>query len=321
MAEQLGYAMAYLYFGARAEFGQGPQPGWTRLYHRDLVWLQCSKETCVSVTANERQNAYNVFLNYAPKGPGAVPAAGLETNALPQIVLGDFGYSGMDGDDLQKLPDNAEPMPPGQPAVQLVEWEDVYTFGKILRDLCMTHVPYVDNGGVDRPPDDLTLLDMMDRNDAPDYTPELRDLLEEFEWPGMETGTDINDFQNPKAQTVADADWILSTLLPAARGRVAQYRSPGGRLPRGYWDEKDVSWTKPQTTMPFVYNSKYADEAGDDDNAPDPPQFQDERERSERLRMSMLRVQHQWDEIRPYQLYSLEHEVTNPRSLHNQLPG
>lgn len=250
-----------------------------------------------------------------------MPAAGVEANALPEIVLGDFGYGGIHGDDLQKLPDNAEPMPPGQPTVQLVEWEDVYTFGKILRDLCMTHIPPANNGGwAERRPDDLTMQNVMDRDDAPGYTQELKDRLEEFEWDNMETGTDIQDFQDPKSETVADADWILNTLLPAAQARVAQYRRPGGRLPRGYWDAMDVSWTKPQTTMPFVYNTKYADEAGDDDDAPDAPNFQDERERSERLRMSMLRVQHQWDEIRPYHLHSLEHEVTNPREIHNQPP-
>ena len=244
----------------------------------------------------------------------------METNALPEIVVGDFGHSGMHGDDLQKLPDNAESMPPGQPNAQLVEWEDVYTVGKILRDLCMTHIPYVNNG-LDRRPDDLTLLDMMDRNDAPEYTVELRELLEKFEWPGMDKGTDINEFQDPKVHTVADADWILSMLLPAAQRRVAQYRRRGGRLPRGYFDAMDVSWTKPQTTMPFVYNSKYADEAGDDNNAPEPPSAQDERQQSERLRMRMLRPQHQWDDIRPYQVHSLEHEVTIPRAaVHNQPP-
>lgn len=322
VAEQLSSAMVYLYFGARPEIGQGQQAGWTRLYHRDLVRLRCGWECHNSSQANEGQNAYNVFINYPPKGPGAVPAAGLVGNALPEIVLGDFGYSGIHGDDLQKLPDNAEPMPAGQPTTQLVEWEDVYTFGKILRDLCMTHIPDVGGGLLDsRRPDDMTLLDMMGRNDAPQYTRELRDLLEEFEWPGMETGTDLMDFQDPISQTVADANWILNTLLPAAQARVASYRSPGGRLPRGYWDAMDVSWTKPQTTMPFIYNKKYADEAGDDDNAPDPPAFQLERERSERLRMSMLREQHQWDEIRPYQLYSLEHEVTNPREVHDQPPA
>lgn len=225
----------------------------------------------------------------------------------------------MHGDDLQKLPDNAEPMPPGQPNAQLVEWEDVYTAGKILRELSMTHIPYVNNG-LDRRPDDITMLDMMDRNDAPDYTVELRDVLQEFEWPNMDQGTDINDFQDPKAQTVADADWILNTLLPTAQRRVRGYRRPAGRLPRGYYDSIDVSWTKPQTIMPFVYNSKYADEAGDDNNAPAPPVFQDERQQSERLRMRMLRPQHQWDNIRPYQVQSLEHEVTNPRAVHNQPP-
>lgn len=137
----------------------------------------------------------------------------------------------------------------------------------------------------------------------------------------MEDGTDINDFQDPSNETVADADWILNTFLPAAQARVAQYRRPGGRLPRDYWVEKDVSWTKPQTIMPFVYNSKYAGEAGDDPDAPAPQGFQDERERSERLRMRMLQVQHQWDEIRPYSLYSLDHDVTNPKEIHDQPPA
>lgn len=126
-----------------------------------------------SMPANKDQNAPNVFINYPPKKSGAIPAAGLEANALPQIVLGDFGYSGKHGDDLQKLPDNAEPMPPGQAMTQLVEWEDVYTFGKILRDLCMTHIPDDSPGGLDRRPDDLTVQDMMNRDDAPDYSDEL----------------------------------------------------------------------------------------------------------------------------------------------------
>lgn len=210
-------------------------------------------------------------------------------------------------------------MPPGQETTQLVEWEDVYTFGKILRDLSMTHIPEPDAGDPLRRPDNLTMQDMMDRGDAPDYTEELKIRLQGFEWVNMENGLDLNDLQNPRSATAADADWILNTLLPAAQARVAQYRA--APKPRGYWNDMDVSWTKPQTIMPFVYIDKYAGEAGDDDDAPEPSSYQDERQQSERLRMRTLREQHRWDEIRPYQVYSLEHEVTTPKAIHNQPPG
>lgn len=63
-------------------------------------------------------------------------------NALPWVVLGDFGEAGVEGDDFSKLPMAVT----AQDEEDFVDWEDIYTMGKILRELAMTQIPSDDIG-------------------------------------------------------------------------------------------------------------------------------------------------------------------------------
>lgn len=208
-------------------------------------------------------------------------------------------------------------------------WEDTYGLGNTLRRLCQAHLPHTDanSGDVDwneRRPDNIRMADLNAQDgSAPDFSDQLIDLLGNFEYDGMETGTDITDLEDPGAATTADSRWIVDTLYPAARDRVAAYRNPPGGRPAGYLDELDVSWTKPKSLMPFVYNTSYKAAAGDFDDDDDGVNEDDLNDNdSEVIRMRRLGLLHQWDDVRPsYELCSLEFNRSTMRPLEDQPPG
>ncbi|KAK7728037.1 hypothetical protein SLS63_006888 [Diaporthe eres] len=246
---------------------------------------------------------------------GRVPAAGEEANAFPQIVLGDFGNSAADGDDTMLTPVNV--LGGEDPEdTELRLWEDTYGIGNTLRRLCQAHLRYERgdeyvHGTADwysRLPNNIRMADLNARDGSvPDFSDQLVDLLGDFEWDSMEAGTDIHDLEDPLADVTADSRWMVDTLYPAARDRVAAYRNPIGGRPAGYFDGLDVSWTKPDPVMPFVYNTRYAHHAA---TAPDPAGGHDpdvDWNNKEVVRMCALGRLHQWDDVKPsYELRSLE---------------
>ncbi|KAL2290581.1 hypothetical protein FJTKL_15628 [Diaporthe vaccinii] len=297
VAEQLCLAIAWLHFGERPDVpGHQAPANWKILYHRDPF-------------------ANNVFINYPPRRGGRVPAAGEEANAFPQIVLGDFGNSAADGDDTMLIPLNVLGGEDTEDT-ELRLWEDTYGIGDTLRRLCQAHLRY-ERGDEDvhgtadwynRRPNNIRMADLNARDGSvPDFSDQLVDLLGNFEWDSMEAGTDIQDLEDPLADVTADSRWMVDTLYPAARDRVAAYRNPIGGRPAGYFDGLDVSWTKPDPVMPFVYNTRYAHHAT---TAPDPvggrvPDVDWSNE--ELVRMSALGRLHEWDDVKPsYELRSLE---------------
>lgn len=249
----------------------------------------------------------NIFINYPPRGPGRIPAAGVVSKAFPQIILGDFGNSGCAGDDPTMLPLN---VCGGQSPDdnELRTWEDTYGAGQVLRRLCQAHLRY-DDGGVGtadwctRRPDNIRMADLNARDAAaPDLSPQLVGLLGSFEWEFMETGIEINDVDDPLSQVAATSRWMVDTLYPAARARVAAYRNPPAGRPAGYFDGLDVSWTRPTPLVPFVYNTHYATADG--------PEF---------TRMQQLAALHQWEDVKPrYELRTLEFESPTIRPLRFQ---
>ncbi|ROW05788.1 hypothetical protein VMCG_05224 [Cytospora schulzeri] len=295
VAEQLCLAVAWMYFGERPDMANFRRDGpWTRIYHRDL-W------------------ANNIFIHYPPKTQDCIPQYSLQSNAFPQIVLGDFGNSGMDGDPQDEgsfLPINLIPHGDGN-SQELREWEDIYCIGAILRELCMSQFPEAD---VRRPDPNRSMASIAISSGPMPYSNRLINLLTSFEWNGLGSGQEFNDFDDPAAATVTNAQWCLDTLLPAAQQEVAARRNPPGSQSARYFQALDVSWTKPQGRMPVSYNSRYADEAD-----PQPGQVdvdldgvKDDEERHERSRMRRLRGLHVWDNVKPpYQLRLLEWGVPN----------
>lgn len=239
--------------------------------------------------------------------------------------MGDFGNSALDTDDTMMIPLNTlggeEPED-----TELRIWEDTYGVGNTLRRLCQAHLPHDDTNSGDadwneRRPDNIRMADVNARDgSAPDFSNQLLDLLGKFEYEGMETGTDITDLEDPVGATTADSRWIVDTLYPAARDRVAAYRNPPGGRPAGYFEGLDVSWTKPDTAMPFVYNTRYKAVAGDAAAADDDDDDVNDND-GEVIRMRRLGLLHKWDDVMPpYTLSSLEFNRSTIKPLENQPP-
>lgn len=108
VAEQLFPALAFMKVGRRSD---GSEPAaWTPIYHRDLVssfalMLTLRLSSLIGVYPQVKNN---VFIHYPPNEPGCVSRFGRESNAFPDIVLGDFGNSAIEGDDITLLPVSSE---------------------------------------------------------------------------------------------------------------------------------------------------------------------------------------------------------------------
>jgi hypothetical protein len=201
-------------------------------------------------------------------------------------------------------------------------WEDIYGAGCTLRRLCQAHLPY-DEGDVgttdwcSRRPDNIKMAELNARdNAAPDFSDQLIDLLGKFEWEFMETGIEINEVEDPMGEVTATSRWMVDTLYPAARARVAAYRNPPAGRPAGYFDGLDVSWTRPAALMPFVYNEGCAQVAGDES-----VDEEDHKNFVEFKKMLQLQALHQWEDVKPrYELRSLEFSGPTVKPQNDQPP-
>lgn len=179
-------------------------------------------------------------------------------------MLGDFGESAIQGDDPAQLQPGVFPASTIRP--NLNEWTDIYQFGCVLRRLCMAHIPE------DTKEDD----DVDDEEDASEseeeefdtwalhrpeshtlqfcntffngqiYSDALVGLLQSFERPNMNKIAVTNE-----PHLVPSIAWVAGTLLPEARRQLQQCRQPA--VPSvAYYQNLDVSWTKPETLAPFA---------------------------------------------------------------------
>ncbi|KAG8165721.1 hypothetical protein KVR01_004273 [Diaporthe batatas] len=260
VAEQLFLAIVAMKFG-RYTYHDGSVfrtkqiPNWTRVYHRDL-------------------HPNNVFINYIPKGAGRVPKVGIVNNAFPEIVVGDLGNSGVEGDDPAILPQAIyQPLDEnqGDDGGNLYDWEDIYSTGEMLRKMSMTHSATGRPNDLDMRPDNLLVDDVNQEPTAPPYSDDLINMLQLFEWDNM-GNTTVRDIGDDDAVNAAfpSPDMVKNTLLPQAQGKVRGYKDPAGK-PAGYFDTIDVSWTRPEDPMPFSYIMRYATDAGDMVDGQPPP--------------------------------------------------
>ncbi|KAK7703927.1 hypothetical protein SLS64_008873 [Diaporthe eres] len=209
--------------------------------------------------------------------PGRIPRVGLESNAFPEIVVGDFGNSGIEGDDPATLLVSVYPEPNGQDSDTegfLAEWEDIYSVGEMLRLMSMAHIPHSDRWNANWRPNCGRVQDANQEPGAPPYSDELIELLQRFEFPNQEHDL-VRDLGEAIDTTFPSPEDIRDTLLPQAQARVAGFRRPASR-PAGYFDSIDVSWTKPEQLMPFSYIMRYATEAGDGPDGRPPPEENDD---------------------------------------------
>lgn len=238
--------------------------------------MQC---LLIHISDTKSQHANNVFINYPPRGPGRIPRAGLESNAFPEIVVGDLGNSGIEGDDPATLLVSVYPEPTGEdPDTEgfLAEWEDIYSVGEMLRLMSMAHIPHSDRWNANWRPNCGRVQDANQEPGAPPYSDELIELLQRFEFPNHEHDL-VRDLGEAVDTTFPSPEDIRDTLLPQAQARVAGFRRPTPR-PAGYFDSIDVSWTKPEQLMPFSYIMRYATEAGEGPDGRPPPEEDDDPE-------------------------------------------
>ncbi|KAI0385606.1 hypothetical protein F5Y04DRAFT_292100 [Hypomontagnella monticulosa] len=172
----------------------------------------------------------NTFIHYKNKKGGTLPVAGNENAAFPDIVIGDFGEASMLGDPKEMITYGIF----GTDRVRA--WEDMIQ--------CWMYAPSA-IANTNLPP-----------NETP-YPDDLIELLEAFEWPGLENGMGIQDTHddangNPvrNYRVMPTPNWIRNTMLPLCRDKVQEWRG-AGRRPRGYFTALDVSWTKPARIMPM----------------------------------------------------------------------
>ncbi|KAK2602413.1 hypothetical protein N8I77_008948 [Diaporthe amygdali] len=287
VAEQLCLAMAWLKFGERPDVpGHQAPANWTSIHHLELF-------------------PRNVFIHYQPRRPGRIPAAGIEANAFPQFVLGDFSSALLDGDDIRHLhpwytDPNEDDRGPNMDVKPPPRWMDTYGFGFVLRYLCQAH---------------LSHKDWMARGAN---TTRMANVNATTGW----RRANILDLADPLNELAANPRWIVDTIYPVARARVAAYRNPPEGRPAGYFDGLDISWTRPRPRllMPFVYNTDYAAAAEDVDGG-EGDDHQGNNDRSERFRMSKLSYLHLWNDFKPrYELHTLEHNCPNLKPLSNRPP-
>lgn len=194
-------------------------------------------------------------------------------------MVGDFGNSGIEGDDPATLLVSVYPEPAGEdPDTEgfLAEWDDIYSVGAMLRLMSMAHIPHSDRWNANWRPNCGRVQDANQEPGAPPYSDELVELLQRFEFPNQEHDL-VRDLGEAIDTTFPSPEDIRDTLLPQAQARVAGFRRPASR-PAGYFESIDVSWTKPEQLMPFSCIMRYATEAGDGPDGRPPPEEDDDSE-------------------------------------------
>lgn len=176
-------------------------------------------------------------------------------------MVGDFGNSGIQGDDLAILPLSAYGEHDNGGAF-MEDWEDIYSVGEILREMSMTHIP-IDGILDDFRPNCRWVQEANLEPRAPPYSDELIELLQRFEYPDQVRSQLVINLGEAVHTTFPSPEDLRDVLLPQVQARVLGFRRPANR-PAGYFDDMDVSWTKPEKLVPFSYNMRYATEARDE---------------------------------------------------------
>ncbi|RYC62824.1 hypothetical protein CHU98_g3388 [Xylaria longipes] len=228
-------AVRYLHRGVRPGTDDEPDE-WTPLYHRDIAMN-------------------NVFLHY-PERPDSEPCPqmGFEENAFPEVIVGDLGDGGIEGDD----PDSYKGGRWNSDTLE--EWQDTYAIFSVVKELCMAHIHWRITHkdfipeGVDC--DDIN--GYMEQGHVP-YSDDLFNMLKLWEFENCkdssidETQPDEDGEEVPNIDRVPDLNEIVETVLPVARRMVRRFRTPGGNVPPDYYRQIDVSWSKPKRLMPYEW--------------------------------------------------------------------
>ncbi|TRX94066.1 hypothetical protein FHL15_005144 [Xylaria flabelliformis] len=185
-----------------------------------------------------------LFVHYLPH-EGPEPEEGFEENAFPELILGDFGHGAVTGDR------GIKPGCWNRPG-EIADWHDTYAIFYTVKELCTL---ICDGKAVMAYVND-TLYD-----GSPPYSDDLIKMLQNFEWPNIETNTKVTDSQLDPATELIVPNYshfptmrrVVDEFLPIIRDKVQKYRSPAGGIPNGWWKQLDVSWTKPEPFTPYEW--------------------------------------------------------------------
>ncbi|KAI1127095.1 hypothetical protein F5Y10DRAFT_266422 [Nemania abortiva] len=227
-------AVRYLKFGALPGTDD-EDPDWIPIHHRDIV---------------DR----NVFIHYA-SNEEPEPEEGFEENAFPEVILGDFGCASREGDPPDTIAEG-EYLAPGV----LAEYHDVYSiFIRIAKKAMLAGT------GRYGLAEESRRIRNMNRGrragDPPCYSDELIEMIEHFEYPNCVDDHDVTNTpvdedgveQQPNHSFIPSMRRVVDEFLPIMRDRVRRYRKPAGGIPAGWWQQFDVSWTKPNGVMPYQW--------------------------------------------------------------------
>ncbi|KAI1109890.1 hypothetical protein F5Y14DRAFT_466257 [Nemania sp. NC0429] len=207
----------------------------------------------------------NLFIHYPERNNlEPEPPEGFQTNAFPEVVLGDFGHGALRGDRPEGIAggrfnefESAE------------SWHDTYAIFCVIQEMCIAHVPYSVYLGSPGNVECSTINDHIAPGETP-YSEDLINTLKLWEFPNRdrlminESQPDQNGQLVHNSTLVPDLRRIIDEILPLARRMVRKYRRPGGVMPDDWYRQLDVSWTRPKRPMPAAGgNGNSSDENGD----------------------------------------------------------
>lgn len=134
-----------------------------------------------------------------------------------------------------------------------------HQMGTVLQLLCMAHIE-PDALNTENPHwiTPIAGINGTLPDNAVPYTDELIEFLGNFCFPHCDdktttiTGeyTDGDGNQVPLTEGVKSPEWVRDTMLPHARRKIQEYKDNAANE-RGYYDQLDVSASKPWRCMPF----------------------------------------------------------------------
>ncbi|KAI3331720.1 hypothetical protein HD806DRAFT_546068 [Xylariaceae sp. AK1471] len=210
--------------------------GWTPIYHRDIA-------------------VNNIFLQYTHRpDTEPEPVEGFETNAFPEVVLGDFGHGSLEGDELRRIQPGRWNLDETAPET----WQDTFSIIMEVKELCFAHIK--GHNTFTTLPSDIYCRDInakMKADDTP-YSNVLLGVLKLWEYTNcdmslIDESQTLNGVFAPNTTRIPDDDYLYNTVLPLARRMVRRYRRPGKDMPKDWWRQLDVSWTKPNPSMPYEW--------------------------------------------------------------------